>query len=59
MSVAAAFLWSAHVDAAFVAATLGAVAWFVSFRARLRKTIIHTDEATETVRDDSQERDEN
>lgn len=38
--VAAAFLWRANFDVAFVAATLGVVAWFLSIRDRLRKTMI-------------------
>lgn len=38
--IAALFLWRANVDAAFVAATLGVVAWFLSIRDRLRKTMI-------------------
>ena len=38
--VAAAFLWRANFDVAFVAATFGVVAWFLSIRDRLRKTMI-------------------
>jgi hypothetical protein len=38
--VATAFLWRANFDAAFVAATFGVVAWFLSIRERLRKTMI-------------------
>ncbi|MGB7925780.1 MAG: hypothetical protein WCF57_21255 [Pyrinomonadaceae bacterium] len=37
---AAVFLWRAQMDAAFVAATLGVVAWFLGLRDRLRKTVI-------------------
>jgi uncharacterized membrane protein len=42
--VAALFLWRARVNevyfnAAFVAAALGVVAWFLRVRAQLRKTI--------------------
>ena len=33
--VAAAFLWRNNTSAAFVSATLGAVAWFLSYRAQL------------------------
>jgi ABC-type uncharacterized transport system permease subunit len=33
--VAAAFLWGNNTSAAFVTATLGAVAWFLSYRAQL------------------------
>jgi hypothetical protein len=38
--VAAVFLWRGHLDGAFVAASLGVVAWFLGLRMRLRKTII-------------------
>jgi predicted membrane protein len=34
--VAAAFLWRNNMSAAFVTATLGAVAWFLSYRAQIR-----------------------
>jgi hypothetical protein len=34
--VAATFLWRNNVSAAFVTATLGAVAWFLSYRAQIR-----------------------
>jgi hypothetical protein len=34
--VAAVFLWRNNLSAAFVTATLGAAAWFLSYRARLR-----------------------
>ena len=34
--VAAVFLWRNNVSAAFVTATLGAVAWFLSYRAQIR-----------------------
>lgn len=36
-------------NAAFVAATLGAVAWFLDYRSRIRGTIV---EATETTDDE-------
>lgn len=38
--VAAAFLLLDNINAAFVAATLGLVAWFLGLRDRLGKTII-------------------
>ena len=38
--VAAAFLWRNNTSAAFVTATLGAVAWFLSYRAQLQAKII-------------------
>ncbi len=41
--VAATFLWRSNVSAAFVTATLGAVAWFLSYRAQIRARL----EATE------------
>jgi hypothetical protein len=41
---AAAFMWRSHLDAAFVAAVLGCVAWFLGLRTRLRKTIITAEE---------------
>jgi hypothetical protein len=34
--VAAGFLWRNNVSAAFVTATLGAVAWFLSYRTQIR-----------------------
>ena len=36
VTVAAVFLWRNNVSAAFVTATLGAVAWFLSYRAQIR-----------------------
>jgi hypothetical protein len=33
---AVVFLWRNNVSAAFVTATLGAVAWFLSYRAQIR-----------------------
>jgi len=37
--VAAAFLWRNNLSATFVTAALGACAWFLSYRAQLRKKI--------------------
>lgn len=37
--IAATFGWRANFDVAFVAATLGVVAWFFSLRDRLRKNV--------------------
>ena len=37
--VAAVFLWWNNLSAAFVTAALGACAWFLSYRAKLRKKI--------------------
>lgn len=44
LAVAAACVWRDHLDAAFVAGVLGCVAWFLSLRTRLRKTIITSEE---------------
>ncbi len=41
--VAAAFLWRNNMSAAFVTATLGAVAWFLSYRAQIRAKLAATD----------------
>jgi len=37
--VAAVFLWGGNLSAAFVIATLGAVAWFLSYRSKLRANV--------------------
>jgi hypothetical protein len=36
---AAVFLWRNNLSAAFVSAALGAVAWFLSYRSKLRAQI--------------------
>ncbi len=41
--VAAWFLWRNNVSAAFVTATLGAVAWFLSYRAQIRARLAATE----------------
>ena len=41
--VAAAFLWRNNMSAAFVTATLGAVAWFLSYRAQIRAGLAATE----------------
>jgi hypothetical protein len=41
---AAAFLWRNNISAAFVTGTLGAVAWFLSYRFRLRANILVADD---------------
>ena len=44
--IAATFLWRNNISAAFVTATLGAVAWFLSYRAQIRaKLAASEDEA--------------
>lgn len=44
--VAGVFLWRNNLSAAFVIAALGACAWFISYRVRLR-AMITDDEASE------------
>ena len=48
------FLWRGFMDATFVAAALGAVAWFLNVRAQLRRKFPDEEEADE----DSTEEDE-
>jgi predicted membrane protein len=45
--VAATFLWRNNMSAAFVTATLGAVAWFLSYRAQIRAKLAATEVETE------------
>lgn len=47
--VAAIFLWRSNVSAAFVAATLGAVAWFLSYRAQIRARLAVTEGESEEM----------
>jgi hypothetical protein len=55
--VAAAFLWRNNVSAAFVTATLGAVAWFLSYRAQIRArlALIEAEAAETEINEDSDE----
>lgn len=53
--VAVIFLWRNNISAAFVTATLGAVAWFLNYRSQLRASIA-VDEPPEAFTED---RDEN
>ncbi len=39
MIAAAVFLWRNNLSAAFVSAALGAVAWFLSYRSKLRAQV--------------------
>lgn len=55
---AAILLLRENQDAAFVLATLGSVAWFLSYRVRLSGTIIKTAETTDDERGASQDQDE-
>jgi len=41
--VAGAFVWRNNMSAAFVTATLGAVAWFLSYRAQIRARLAATE----------------
>ena len=41
--VAGALLWRNNVSAAFVTATMGAVAWFLSYRVQIRTKIAATE----------------
>jgi len=45
--VAAVFLWRNNLSSAFVTAALGACAWFLSYRAQLRKKINDDESADE------------
>jgi hypothetical protein len=45
--VAAVFLWRNNLSSAFVTAALGACAWFLSYRAQLRKKINDDESAAE------------
>jgi hypothetical protein len=55
---AAILLLRDYRDAAIVAGTLGAVAWFLSYRVKLRATIIEPDETTDIEDDDSENQDD-
>ncbi|MDX6529515.1 MAG: hypothetical protein QOH41_1805 [Blastocatellia bacterium] len=55
--IAAAFLWRNNMSAAFVTATLGAVAWFLSYRAQIRAKLAATEvdaEESETNEDSNE-----
>ena len=41
---AVVFLWRNNLSAAFVTGTLGAVAWFLSYRAKLRTAFVRPDD---------------
>lgn len=56
--VAAAFLLRENYNAAFVAAALGAVAWFMNYRSQLRSTIIEPAETSDADEDDFEDEDE-
>ncbi|MBA2339057.1 MAG: hypothetical protein H0V88_01565 [Pyrinomonadaceae bacterium] len=51
--IAAACWWQTYTDATFVTAALGVVAWFVSLRQHLRKTVVESNaEAFNTSNED-------
>jgi hypothetical protein len=52
---AAIFLLRDNFDAAFVLATLGAIAWFLNYRFQLRGTISEETETNEDERDASED----
>jgi hypothetical protein len=57
--IAAAILFfREYPNAAFVAGTLGAVAWFLSYRTKLRTTLPEMAETTETQDDASENQDD-
>jgi hypothetical protein len=56
--VAAILLLREYQNAAFVSATLGAVAWFLSYRVKLRGAIVEPVEATDDEDDASEDQDD-
>lgn len=52
--VAAAFYLRGNIDATFVAATLGVVAWFISLRNRLRQEATIADEGAPNIESNDQ-----
>jgi len=52
---ATALLWKWNVEVAFVAATLGAVCWFLSLRNHLKKTIVNEVEEKEDSGEENEE----
>ncbi|HWT03079.1 MAG TPA: hypothetical protein VN256_22705 [Pyrinomonadaceae bacterium] len=52
LGVAAVLLLTEHYNAAFVAGALGAVAWFLNYRARIRPAIPAGEETDEDEDDD-------
>jgi type IV secretory pathway VirB3-like protein len=56
--VAAAFVWRNNMSAAFVTATLGAVAWFLSYRAQMQAKVLAA-EAESNEQETNEESDEN
>ena len=56
--VAAIFLLRENYDAAFALAALGAVAWFLNYRSKIRETINEETETTDDEWDASEDEDE-
>jgi hypothetical protein len=56
--VAAVFLWRENISAAFVTGALGAVAWFLGYRFRLRASFPLTDDEKEPIEEDCEFPDE-
>lgn len=56
--VAAAFLWRNNISAAFVTAALGAVSWFLSYRAQIQAKL-SADEAAVAENETNEEAHEN
>ena len=52
LGVAAVLLLTGQMNAAFVAATLGAVAWFLNYRSRIKPTLPQDDGAEDDVDED-------
>ena len=51
LGAAAVLLLTGQVNAAFVAATLGAVAWFLNYRSRIKHTLPQDDGAEDDAGD--------
>jgi len=54
--LAAVFLWRNNLPVAFVTAALGACAWFLSYRAELRKKIEDDESHSEDVSESENDR---
>jgi hypothetical protein len=54
--LAAVFVWRNNLSAAFVTAALGACAWFLSYRAELRKKIEDDESNSEDVSESENDR---
>jgi hypothetical protein len=52
LAVAAVLLLTGQFNAAFVAATLGAVAWFLNYRSRIKPTIPQEESAEDDADED-------